>query len=308
MGACTRTLSLLIGLAVSAVLLSAQSALSGPMSAGDSAGLKLETKEFPQGTLYTLVVPASAPYKVEPGLSKTLARVDAPVWQALYPDKKPLYIINAGFFDPANALTTSFVFQKGSLTADPRRNLQLMENESIRPYLPKIFNRTEFRTYLCREERQYKTRYDIVAHSVAAPPDCLLQSSVGAGPDLLPKVAGVEEGFVDYDAQGKVSRDPIGVCAKNARSVVGLTQAGDVILMMGAQKAAGPNDSGYKSGFTLDEMAGLLKARGAVKAMALDGGSSSSFVFQGKPYFGRLDQKGLLVKRPVKSVLVVVPR
>src|SRR5262249_9072396 len=98
--------------------------------------------------------------------------------------------------------------------------------------------------------------------------------------------------------------DPIGVCSRNARSAVGLTAAGDVILMMRAQSPAQPNNSG----FTLADIAGLMKARGAAKAMSLDAGSSSSLVFNGKSIFGKVNKDGNFVKRPIKSVLMAVPR
>jgi hypothetical protein len=265
----------------------------------------LEQKQFPQGTLYTLTVPKGAHFKVLPVLSKTLATIDSQIWQSPAGHAKPVFVINGGFFDPNNSLTISFVFQKGMLAGDPRINPQLVNNPKLIPYLPKIFNRPEFRVYLCQKAQgQFETQYDIAPHDTAIPKDCLLQDSLGAGPTLLPSVEGVAEGFLDYNDAGKLTRDPIGVCAKNARSAVGLTANGDVILMMGSQNPANPKSSG----FTLADMASLLKARGAVKAMALDGGSSSSILYNNKPIFGRLGAKGELIKRPVKSVLMVVPR
>ena len=213
--------------------------------------------------------------------------------------------MNAGFFDPNNSLTTSFVFQGGALTGDPRVNPQLVNNSKLVPYLPKIFNRTEFRAYLCQAKgERVKTRYDIVPHNAPIPEHCLLEDSLGAGPNLLPKLEDLSEGFVDYNAQGKLTRDPIGVCARNARSVVGLTATGDVLLMMGAQLPGQPAGSG----FSLAEMARLLKARGAQKAMSLDGGSSSSLFYGGKATYGKASKNGGWVKRPVKSVLLVVPQ
>ena len=268
-------------------------------------GLQLEQKAFPQGTLYSMKIPAKSGYKVIPSLSKTLASVDSQLWKVPGTSDKPLFLINGGFFDPNNSLTTSFVFENGVLTGDPRINPQLVNNPKLVPYLPKIFNRTEFRVYLCQKNGgQFQTQYDIVAHNAPIPGKCLLQQSLGAGPLLLPTLGDKTEGFVDYNPAGKLTRDPIGVCSRNARSAVGLTTAGDVILMMGAQSPAKPNNSG----FTLADIAGLMKARGAVKAMALDGGSSSSLFFNGKTLLGKVNKDGNFVKRPVKSVLMTVPR
>lgn len=262
----------------------------------------LEQKRFPQGTLYTLKIPPGSGFQVRPLLSPNLALVNAPGWSVKTP-KKPVFVLNGGFFDPANGQTTSFIQQNGMLTADPRVNPKLIGNPKLKPYLPQIFNRPEFRTYICRSASgQFKLRYDIVHHPDPIPPDCLLRDALGAGPTLLPTMQDREEAFTDYSPEGKRIRDPIGVCARNARSAVGLTEDGSVVLVMGAQEPSKPAGSG----FTLSEMAALLKARGAVKAMALDGGSSSSLVYRDKVYFGKVNKDGTLVKRPVKSVLAVI--
>lgn len=267
----------------------------------------LEHKAFPQGGLYVMQIPAQGNYKVIPLVSKTLATVASQVWQnsALTRGKKPLFLINGGFFDPNNSLTTSFIFQGGLLTADPRINPNLVNNPKLVPYLPKIFNRPEFRLYLCQKETgSFQTRYDIALRNDPAPQDCLLQSALGAGPTLLPKVEDFNEGFVDYNPAGKLTRDPIGVCALNARSAVGITEKGDVLIVMATQNQSNPSGSG----FNLNDIANLLKARGAVKAMALDGGSSSGFWYEGKAIYGKFTKDGKPVIRPVKSVIMVVPR
>lgn len=278
-----------------------QSSASGQAS---PSTLPMEQKRFPQGILYVLKVPANAGYKVVPTISKTLASVDSQLWKNGTQSSKPTFIINGGFFDPANSLTTSFVFEDGIMVGDPRINPQLVNNPKLIPYLPKIFNRPEFRVYLCQDDGgQFNTRYDITPHNSPIPDKCLLQDSLGAGPSLLPQLSDFNEGFVDYNAAGKLTRDPIGVCAKNARSAVGITKNGDVLLMMGAQDPTHPKTTG----FTLSDIASLLKARGAVKAMALDGGSSSSLVYNGKAIWGKVNQGGSYIKRPVKSVLIVTP-
>ncbi|WP_303673403.1 phosphodiester glycosidase family protein [Vampirovibrio chlorellavorus] len=270
--------------------------------------LALERKQFPQGEIFVLKVPVRSGYKVIPAVSKTLLTLKSPGWQSIpqpgMTGQKPLFIINGGFFDPGNSLTTSFIFQGGSLVADPRINPNLVSNEKLVPYLPKIFNRPELRLYLCQGSNgSFQTQYDITPRNASIPKDCLLQSSLGAGPTLLPQVQDLAEGFVDYNAAGKRTRDPIGVCALNARSAVGITAKGDILLLMGAQNASKPGGSG----FTLSDVANLLKARGAVKAMALDGGSSSSLWYQGQTIFGKYAANKAPVIRPVKSVLMVVP-
>ena len=59
------------------------------------------------------------------------------------------------------------------------------------------------------------------------------------------------------------------------------------------------------SGMSLPDLAAFLKNLGAKKALNLDGGSSASLYYQGQTYYGKLDQQGDKVQRPLKSVLVV---
>lgn len=268
----------------------------------DAGKPELQVNRLSQGVLYSLTVTAGSGYRVKPVSSKLLTGVASPKWaEAL--GKKPVFVINGGFFDPKNQLTTSFIFENGQLTGDPRQNPSLMGNPDLKAYMPKILDRTEFRVYTCQDGKQFRTRYDIVSHESPIPKDCLMSSSVGAGPRLLPSMTDYDEGFTDYNAQKKRTRDPIGVCSRNARSAIGLTATGDVVILMGAQIPGRPAGTG----FTLAEMADQLKARGAVQAISLDGGSSSGIVFDGKPYYGKFNKDLTPVKRPIKSVVVVVP-
>ena len=62
------------------------------------------------------------------------------------------------------------------------------------------------------------------------------------------------------------------------------------------------------SGMSLSELASFLSKLGVVKAMNLDGGSSSALSYQGQIVYGRLDREGNEVKRPLKSVLLVTKK
>ena len=204
--------------------------------------------------------------------------------------------INGGYFDPVNQKTTSFIVRDSRIVADPRFNERLVDNPDLKPYLSKIFNRAEFRRYSCGEE----TQYDIQPHFAPIPFNCTLKASLGGGPNLLPKDSSVAEGFIAYK-DGEKIRDAIGSEGSNARSAVGITAAGDVILVMVAQQPEQP----LNSGISLPELANVLSELGAVKAMNLDGGSSSSLSYQGQTVYGRVDKEGNRIKRPIKSVLLV---
>jgi exopolysaccharide biosynthesis protein len=49
-----------------------------------------------------------------------------------------------------------------------------------------------------------------------------------------------------------------------------------------------------------------MSSLGAVKAMNLDGGSSASLYYNGRAIYGRVDQAGKKIIRPIKSILSVI--
>ena len=205
--------------------------------------------------------------------------------------------INAGFFDPQNGLTTSYVVVDGAIVADPRNNPRLMENPDLQPVLPAILNRSEFRIYDCDDG----ARYDITNHATPVPTDCTLDSAVGAGPQLLPEMTGYEEGFLADNSVGETVRDALGSQWPNARSAVGLKADGTVVLAIATQLP----ETDSPTGFTLAQMADFLAGLGVKTALNLDGGSSTGLYFEGQVYWGKFNPEGEPVERPVKSVLVV---
>jgi exopolysaccharide biosynthesis protein len=112
----------------------------------------------------------------------------------------------------------------------------------------------------------------------------------------LPEDTGQREGFVDPNR----GRDALGSGSPNARSAIGLGAAGEILLVMVAQR---PGQA--SSGLTLAELAQVMAQRGAVQALNLDGGSSATLVYDGAVYHGRINAAGEVVKRPVKSILWV---
>ncbi len=185
------------------------------------------------------------------------------------------------------------VVLQGKSVADPKDNERLVKNPNLKPYLSQIFNRSEFRRYLCGQT----ISYSITLHSQSPPAGCQLVDAIGAGPSLLPELTSVKEGFVDNANK----RDALGSNQPNARSAVGITRDGSVVLAMVAQKSSAPANSGV----SLPALADFMKTLGADKAMNLDGGSSSSLYYKGKTFYGKVDLEGNLIKRPVKSVLLV---
>ncbi|WP_072016237.1 phosphodiester glycosidase family protein [Leptolyngbya sp. KIOST-1] len=251
-----------------------------------------ETVTLPAATMHVVTIADPVHYPVRVAVVDGLERVDHIAARVCEGEGCVATAINAGFFDPNNGLTTSYVVVDGALVADPNQNERLIGNPDLASYMDRILNRSEFRRYDCGGIPSY----DIVLHQEPVPTGCNLADAVGAGPQLLPLNTSEEEGFVDR----AVNRDALGSQSANARSAVGLKADGSVVLAMAAQV---PGVS--PSGVTMAEMAAFLGDRGVVQALNLDGGSSSTLMYQGTTYFGRLNASGEQVQRPVKSILWV---
>ncbi|NJK56110.1 MAG: phosphodiester glycosidase family protein [Pleurocapsa sp. SU_5_0] len=253
--------------------------------------LSYQTIERSQYTVHTVIIPHNSGYLVSPVIAGELKPISD------FAQDHLVAAINGGYFDPVNQKTTSFIVERSQIVADPRFNERLVDNPDLKQYLSKIFNRAEFRRYNCGGS----TQYDIQLHSAPIPNHCTLIESLGGGPGLLPQNTSVKEGFITYQ-QGEKIRDAIGNDSLNARSAVGITHNEDVILAMVAQQSKQP----LNSGISIPELASLMSSLGAVKAMNLDGGSSTSLYYDGRAIHGRVDQAGKKIIRPIKSVLSVI--
>ncbi len=272
-----------------------------------------EMRSLPNGIAHVVTVPPEGHYRVVPAVSDTVATVEAFAERALGATGNPMgsaenaiAVLNAGFFDPVNQKSTSFVTIDGTLVADPGQNERLMENSRLAPYLDKILNRTEFRRYQCQQEvsgmMQNRDRYEITLHSSPTPAGCQLVDALGGGPQLLPELTAEVEGFLEV-VDGQVLRDSIGIYQENARSAVGLTSDGSIVWVMVAQRANATGD-----GVSLPGLAELMRSLSVIRAMNLDGGSSSALYYRGQPIYGKYDESGQAVRRPVKSVLLLQHR
>lgn len=253
---------------------------------------RYETLTLPQAVVHLITIPDPVAYPLQVTVVDDLATVDRILAQVCGGSNCALAGLNAGFFDPQNGLTTSAVVVAGDLVADPRQNPRLMENPDLQADLDKILNRSEFRRYAC----DHQPRYAITPRQAPLPQGCQLVAAVGAGPQLLPENTGQREGFVDSNR----GRDALGSGSPNARSAIGLGAAGEILLVMVAQRPGLAS-----SGLTLAELAQVMAQRGAVQALNLDGGSSATLVYDGAVYHGRINAAGEVVKRPVKSILWV---
>jgi Phosphodiester glycosidase len=255
-----------------------------------------KTYKLAQAIAHTVLIPAQSQYSVIPAVTPGIATL-----KDFAEPYRAIAVINGGFFDPENQKSTSYVTLQQQLAADPKQNDRLINNPDLAPYLSKILNRSEFRQYQCGRSAERSARYDIALHTAPAPADCQLMNALGAGPRLLPDLNLRPESFWEINPNGSIARDPIDQERRSPRSAIGIAADGSILLVMVAQKPELPD----ASGMTLQELADFMKSLGVQKALNLDGGGSASLYYNGTTHYGKLNENGQAIERPVKSVLLV---
>lgn len=250
--------------------------------------IKYEIRQLPTSEVHIVTIPANGRFVVVPAIAQQVKYL-----QDFAQQEGAIAVLNGGFFDPENQLSTAYVMREGRMVADPTQNPRLMNSPELAPYLNKILQRSEFRRYQCGTT----WRYAIASRLDPIPAGCQLQDALGAGPRLLPQLTLEPEGFFAQD-NGVVVRDALGSQQPNARTAVGITTDGNLVWVMVAQKSS-------VTGMSLSELAAFLHTLGIVDAINLDGGSSSSLYFREKTVYGKVDAAGQKIQRPVKSVLLV---
>lgn len=167
------------------------------------------------------------------------------------------------------------------------------------------------------------TAVDLVAaraHDAAIPPDGVVLSGRGAGADALADLWNqVSTGAAERRATLRVAASP-GVVQSVAgnellvhdgeiawryrtsrapRTMIGWNAAGDILLV-----TADGRQPGRAYGFTLLEAADLMRRLGAVEALNLDGGGSTTFVRKGK-VVNRPSSSGGYERRVAIAVAIV---
>lgn len=211
--------------------------------------------------LYIIRIPKERNSRVYPYVTKFLTYN-----KDVFAQTNAELVINAGYFDPKNHGTTSYVIIDGKTVLDPTENKNLMNNQALSPYLDKILNRTEFRVYSC----QNGVRYDITAHNTKPPFGCSVVHSIQAGPMLYPDLKLSREYFVTKDENGNVTRDSITALKKCARTAIGLKD-GDIYIII----------ANIYHKLTLVELHKICEKLCLEKAMNFDGGGSTSLNFKG---------------------------
>lgn len=182
--------------------------------------------------------------------------------KSVYKRLEPRLVVNAGFFDPKNQQTVSYVVIDGQVVLNPKNNENLMQNEALKPFLDKILNRSEFRIL---EDSEGNITYDIAPHNEDVPEGLTIKHSIQAGPMLFPDLR-LEEEFFILKHNGQIISESASSLHKYARTAIGIRE-GNVYLFIVTKEAP----------MTLEEVADLARKWGMEKAMAFDGGGSTSF-------------------------------
>ena len=178
---------------------------------------------------------------------------------------KSLLTINTGFFDPKNGKTISYIVTDGQTVADPLMNDSLMLNPLLRLHMKKILNRSEFRIVECNK----KLRYEIVPHNTPVNFMCSIKTSAQGGPQLLPELRLEEEFFILKNEEGNIIRQSASMLDRVPRTIVGIKDNEMHILIIT-----------NKNPKNIFEARDLCKSYGFEKAMAFDGGSSTSLDYK----------------------------
>ena len=181
-----------------------------------------------------------------------------------------LFTINAGFFDPKNQKTISYIINEYQTVEDPVFNTDFMMNSNFRRYLKPILNRSEFRVLDCDD----KLKYEIASHNSKVDFLCSIRTSAQGGPQLLPTLRLEEEVFIVKDSYGNIVRESASVLHKAPRTLIGIKSLpkGEQELHIFIVTNEHPMD--------IYEARDLCASYGLDSAMAFDGGSSTSLDYK----------------------------
>ena len=195
--------------------------------------------------------------------------------------------INAGYFDPANQKSMSYIVTDRVTMEDPQFNESILYNPVLRKNLDKILNRTEFRILEC-DRGEY--RYEIVPHKSSVDFGCAIVTSAQGGPLVYPQLR-LEEEFFVVKKDGEVVRESCSVLHKTSRKINGIKN-GEINILIITDKH--PMD--------LYEVHDYVKKLGWDRAMAFDGGSSTSMNYLDKYNVTSVGDGG---GRSLKSFMIV---
>ena len=254
--------------------------------------LFVQVPVFAKNSLYRIVQDPAGVYVVEINTHKAKNRLMPYVVDGLqtnsevYKNTGAKLVVNAGFFDPKNQKTVSYVTIDGKLVLSPEDNENLMENKALKPFMDKILNRSEFRIL---QDSTGKLYYDIALHNEKPADGLVIKHAIQAGPMLLPNL-NLEQEFFVLVRDGKIISESASSLHKFARTAVGIRDNSVYLFIVTNENP-----------MTLEELADLTRKWGMEKSMAFDGGGSTSFDVQEIHIISEKDNQA----RKLKSFLII---
>ena len=197
--------------------------------------------------------------------------------------------VNAGFFDPKNSQTISYVVTDRMTSADPIFNKNLLANPFFRKNMNKVLNRSEFRILQCGN----KFQYEISPHNAGVEFGCSIVTSAQGGPLIYPELKLEEEGFIVKIDEGEVVRESASVLHKTSRTIIGIKGTDECHILI-------ITDENPMDMYQVRDLCRDLKID---RAMGFDGGSSTSMNY--KKSIEVVSLKGDGAGRMLKSFMVV---
>lgn len=199
--------------------------------------------------------------------------------------------VNGGFFDPKNKKSVSYVIEDGHMAADPIFNENLFTDGVVRKNMDKILNRSEFRILECFKGFEF----EIAQHKSPVNFECQVMNSIQGGPLVYPQLQLEEEFFVLKDEDGNVIRESASVLHRVPRTIIALKDNSVYFLIFSDEHPA-----------TLEEVSEYCAKNGFDRAMALDGGGSTSMNYLNSLEIVSKPENGQ--GRAVKSLLMLMKK
>jgi len=199
-------------------------------------------------------------------------------------------VVNGGFFNIKTGDPISTVIIDGARTESIFDNLPLVQALNKQNRIDNVINRCELRIL---ENDNGELVFDIQNHFAPVQQGMKIKHSLQAGPMILPELKLEEEGFIKYKNKKAVNL-AADVLKRRERTIVGL------------KKGLLNKEDLYIIIFTKDNKIALNEARdyclalGLDKAMAFDGGASTSINYKDIEIYSATDNQ-----RKVKSFLVI---
>ncbi len=194
-------------------------------------------------------------------------------------------VINGGFFDIVTGNAVSYVTIDGNVVETPFSNQKLIENAGKTNRLEAILNRAEFRIL---EDKKGNLIFDMDHHFVPVQEGLTLKHSLQGGPFVYPSMNLEKESFLKVE-NNKVKFQAADVLKRRERTILALKNEMLYIVLFTNQNKV-----------TMNEVRDFCKKMKFDKAMALDGGASTSANFKDLEIYSSFTSQ-----RRVKSFLTV---